>query len=120
MRMCSGIDADIVLKVSSKPANSAQCDGVLAGAFAYLVEDQTLRPVYGLVELCQINPNDFPGDLSTTVHEVLHALVLNSPHFLLCSRALCQSPQMAAPSRKLARPHSGSSNKTVYLGLRCR
>lgn len=72
---CTGIDADVVLKVSSKPANSEQCRGVLAGAFAYLVEDATLRPVYGLVELCQIIPDDFAGDLSTTVHEVFHALV---------------------------------------------
>lgn len=68
-----------MLKVSSKPANSEQCRGVLAGAFAYLVEETTLRPVYGLVELCQLNPNDFAGDLSTTIHEVLHALVRPFP-----------------------------------------
>jgi hypothetical protein len=77
--LLAGIDADIVLKVSSKPADSEACRGLLAGAMAFYAEDATLRPVYGLVELCQINPADFLGDLSTTVHEVLHALVRSLP-----------------------------------------
>jgi hypothetical protein len=71
----AGIDADLILKVTSEPADAPICEGVLAGAVAYLVEEATLRPIFGIVQLCQINEEDFGNDLSTTVHEVLHVLV---------------------------------------------
>lgn len=70
--MAAGIDADIVLKVSSKPANSQRCNGAAARATAHLREEKTMRPVYGVVELCQFN---FVEDLDTTIHEVLTTLV---------------------------------------------
>lgn len=71
----AGIDADIVMKVTSLPADSEACEGLLAGATAFLVEEVTLRPIYGFILLCNIDEEQFDNDLSTTVHEVLHALV---------------------------------------------
>lgn len=71
----AGIDADIVMKVTSLPAASSQCEGLLAGATAYLVENTTLRPIYGLILMCKVDESKFGSNLATTVHEVLHALV---------------------------------------------
>jgi hypothetical protein len=76
--VCTGIDADIVMKVTSLPVSSEACDGILAGATAFLVERVTLRPIYGLILLCAVSEADFDNNLATTVHEVLHALVLFS------------------------------------------
>lgn len=63
------------MKVTSLPADSDECDGLLAGATAFLVEEVSLRPIYGFILLCQVDEQSFDNDLSTTVHEVLHALV---------------------------------------------
>jgi hypothetical protein len=69
------IDADIVMKVTSSPAGGADCGDAIAYAFGWLLEETTLRPIYGVVNLCSVSPDDFEKDLFTVVHEVLHALV---------------------------------------------
>jgi hypothetical protein len=72
---CVGIDADLVMKVTSIPASDPTCEGVLAGAAAVYVESGSLRPIYGVMILCNFDPNNFSNDLTTTVHETLHVLV---------------------------------------------
>jgi hypothetical protein len=71
----AGIDADIILKVSALDTASEECDMVLASATYDIRDYETGRPISGFVTLCRVNMNDFEGDLTTTVHEVLHALV---------------------------------------------
>lgn len=53
------------------------CETFLAAAGPLFLEDVTLRPIIGLVILChlELDPESFESDLTTTVHEVLHALV---------------------------------------------
>lgn len=63
------------MKVTSLPASSDACDGLLAGATAFLVEQTTLRPIYGFILLCAVSEAEFDNNLATTVHEVMHALV---------------------------------------------
>lgn len=63
------------MKVTSLAADSEQCDGLLAGATAFLVEQTSLRPIYGYILLCAVSADEFDNNLATTVHEVLHALV---------------------------------------------
>jgi hypothetical protein len=62
------------MKVTSLPSTSAACDGILAGATAFLVDKTTLRPIYGLILLCEVNVDQLNENLATTVHEILHAL----------------------------------------------
>eukprot|EP00892_Ulva_mutabilis_P009761 jgi/Ulvmu1/7157/UM034_0064.1 len=77
----AGYDADMVLKVTSMPASAPECKGLLAGAAAHFLENTTRRPVYGYVVFCNVNPSDYDNDLATTIHEILHALVLDPPLF---------------------------------------
>lgn len=67
------------MKVTSLPAASDACEGLLAGATAFLIEETTLRPIYGFILLCSVSEEEFDNNLATTVHEVLHALVC-PPH----------------------------------------
>jgi hypothetical protein len=71
----AGIDADIVLKVDTLDSNSKECEYLLASATYDILEGDTNRPIFGFLTLCHVNMNDFEGDLTTTVHEVLHILV---------------------------------------------
>lgn len=76
VRLIAGLDADILIKVTSIPASDAACDGgVKASASARLLNPDTRRPVYGYIVWCQIPLDDFEGELSTATHEVLHILV---------------------------------------------
>lgn len=57
------------------PASAPECDGLLAGAAAHLLENTSRRPVFGYVVFCNVDPADYDNDLATTIHEILHALV---------------------------------------------
>jgi hypothetical protein len=71
----AGVDADILMKVTSKPANDPACEGVLAASAAVYVEAVSKRPIFGVMFFCNVNSADFENDLTTSIHEVLHALV---------------------------------------------
>jgi hypothetical protein len=71
----SGIDADVLIKVTSYAATDPYCRGINAAAASHKYEDGTYRPIYGYIIFCKIKPSDFEGDLATTMHEVMHVLV---------------------------------------------
>lgn len=72
----AGIDADILIKVTSLAKDDAECSGgVRASATSNKWLQQDSRPVYGYIVWCQLDPTDFEGDLNTATHEVLHVLV---------------------------------------------
>lgn len=80
----AGISADILLKVYDGDSN---CDeGTIAGAGSLIGEEETLRPLYGFVQMCSLAPDgDVYKDIETIVHEIIHALVSRIQYILSCN-----------------------------------
>lgn len=86
VRPHAGIDADVLLKVTSQPETAEACDGVVASAAPLLYEFITARPIFGVIRLCKVDENAFTYDVTTVVHEILHALVRSS---VSCATRAC-------------------------------
>eukprot|EP00892_Ulva_mutabilis_P008327 jgi/Ulvmu1/5867/UM025_0129.1 len=78
-----GLDADIFMEVTSMPADSEACEGIIAGAIPAIFEDVTYRPIFGIVRLCQVDKEHRDSDIATVVHELFHALGFGSFAFPL-------------------------------------
>lgn len=76
--MATGVDADFLLKVS-EGYMGVDCEpGVIAHANPLLPEAETSRPILGTIKACDLEGypvGDELKDLSTFVHEIIHALV---------------------------------------------
>lgn len=76
----AGIDADILVKVASYPADTNFCRSSLAAALPVVFETLTRRAIFGQIWVCQILPKfDFSGNLATVVHELIHIVVRPPP-----------------------------------------
>jgi Leishmanolysin len=88
----AGVDADVIVYVTSQPRDT--CGTTLASAAACAFDPLNNRPVAGNIIFCTINPSEFEQDLATAVHELLHVLVRN----------LCAAPWFAESHDRLRQP----------------
>ena len=72
----AGIDADILIKVSSFPADTDFCKTSIAAAMPVVYETLTRRAIFGQIWMCQVFPdNDFSSNLAHVLHELTHIVV---------------------------------------------
>lgn len=77
---CTGIDADLLVKISSMPRDDPRCgDGTIAFALPALFEKFTRRPTFGMLFICHLGGADFATDLGIIMHELGHIIVRTSP-----------------------------------------
>eukprot|EP00892_Ulva_mutabilis_P001828 jgi/Ulvmu1/11646/UM008_0050.1 len=70
-----GIDADLLIKVTSYPVDTEFCKSSLAAALPVVYETLTRRALFGQVWMCQIQPRyDFSSNLATVLHELTHVI----------------------------------------------
>lgn len=79
----AGIDADLLVKVSSMPRDHGVCRDTIAFAVPSVFEKYTRRPIFDTIWVCHFGQDDFATDLGTMMHELGHIIVRSD---LLCRR----------------------------------